>query len=164
MKLSAKSFTLLATICLLAFAVCKTPTEISREYGSYGFATQCIGTDPDGNQILRTWGNGISKAKAIEQAKRKAVETVILKGINDGAGGCDRRPLVNEVNAREKYEEYFNAFFREGGAYNKYVTLEEKRTSRIKSQNAEMEAWSVVVIVKLPQLKQRLIDDNMISK
>lgn len=164
MKLIIKLMMSAAIVCMIAFAACKTPTNISNEYGSYGFNTTCMGVDPNGGQILRTWGNGINKAKAIEQAKRNAVETVLLKGIVDGNGQCDKRPVINEVNAREKYETYFNAFFRDGGAYNKYVRLEESRTSRIKSKSSEMEAWSVVVIVDRSALKARMIEDNVIPR
>lgn len=89
---------------------------------------------------------------------------VIFKGITSGSGDCNKRPIVNEVNAREKYETYFQAFFREGGAYNRYVSLEENRTSRIKSKSSTMEAWSVVVIVDREALRQRLIEDNVIDR
>lgn len=159
--MNSKIILLIATVVTLALGSCKTPTTISNEYASAGFDVTCMGVDPDGTQTLRSWGNGISKDKAIEQAKRRAVETVIFDGIT-GTGDCDKRPLVTEVNARERYETYFNAFFREGGAYNKYVTLEEKRTSRLKSSNSSMEAWGVVVKVNRSALKARLRDDNVI--
>lgn len=154
----------LGACAVLMLSGCKTPTEISSEYASYGFETECLGLDPDGSQTLRTWGNGISKSKAIEQARRNAVETVIFKGITAGTGDCSKRPLVNEANARERYEDYFNSFFRADGAFNRYVTLEEKRTSRIKSKNTSQEAWSVVVKVDRSALRQRLISDNVISE
>lgn len=157
-----KSLTIAVAALALAVTSCKTPTEVSDEYATYGFNTTCLGVDPNGNQTLRTWGNGISKAKAIEQAKRNAVSEVLFNGITNGNGECDKRPIVNQVNAREKHEDYFQAFFRDGGAYNKYVTLEEKRTSRIKSRNSTMEAWSVVVIINRRGLRDRMIQDHII--
>lgn len=154
----------LGATMLLAMGACKTPTKIANEYATYGFETECLGTDPDGTQMLRTWGKGVNKAAAIEQAKRNAVEAVIFKGITAGTGDCNKRPVCNVVNAREKYEDYFNAFFRDGGAFNKYVRLNEKRTSRIKAANASTEAWSVVVVVDRTALRERLIQDNVIEK
>lgn len=159
-----KKLILMATVAAtLALAGCKTPTTISGEYASTGFPVTCMGVDPDGTQALRSWGTGINKSKAIEQAKRRAVEAVIFDGITTGSGECNKRPLVTEVNARERYEDYFNAFFAEGGAFNRYVTLEEKRTSRLKSTNSSMEAWGVVVRVNRTELKKRLADDNVIK-
>lgn len=155
----------LPLVALLLSAVsCKTATKVSNEYAGYGgYKTECLGIDPDGTQRLRTWGQGANKEQAMEQAKRKAVEAVIFSGIIDGVQGCNKRPLVNEVNAREKYEDYFNTFFRDGGAYNLYVRLDEKRTSRIKSQNSAQEAFGVIVSVDRSALRKRLIDDNVID-
>lgn len=158
-----KSFLLVVGTAVMLWS-CKTPTNVSSEYANYGFEIECLGLDPDGSQTIRTWGSGINKSKAIEQAKRNAVEAVIFKGITAGTGDCNKRPLVNEANARERYEDYFNRFFAQGGAYNRYVRLEEKRTSRIKSKNSSMEAWSVVVKIDRTALRQRLENDNLISK
>lgn len=152
----------LFSLLLVIMVSCKTPTKISGEYATAKFNTECLGADPNGIQTLRAWGNGINKNRAIEQAKRNAVEAVMFEGIQ-GTGNCNKRPLINEVNARERYENYFNAFFKEGGAYEKYIKLDEKRTSRIKSSNSEMEAWSVVVVVDRSALKERLINDNVIN-
>lgn len=159
-----RNISLLSVAAVCALISCKTPTTISGEYAGYNFGVECVSVNSDGTQTLRSWGNGKDKSAAIEQAKRNAVETVMLKGITAGSGNCNKRPLVNEVNAREKYEDYFNAFFGDGGAYNKYVSLNEKRTSRIKSTNSTVEAWSVVVTVDRSALRKRLIDDNVISQ
>ncbi len=151
------------SVILLGFSSCKTQTHISNEYATSRFKVECMGVDPEGMQTLRSWGNGINKDKAIEQAKRRAIETVIFSGITSGTAECNKRPLVNEPNARKRYEDYFNAFFSDGGAFNNYVQLEERRTSRIKSANSSMEAWGVVVIVDRTSLKKRLTDDNVIK-
>ena len=34
----------------------------------------------------------------------------LMSGIREGVSGCNMRPLVTEVNARERYEDYFNVF------------------------------------------------------
>lgn len=155
---------LFAAVFIMCSTSCKTPTVISGENAYAEFTTQCLGVNASGVQTLRTFGTGINKGKAIEDAKRNAVETVIFKGVVDGPGNCNKRPIVNTPNAREKYEDYFNAFFREGGAYNKYVSLEEKRTSRIKASSNSMESWGVVVNVDRTALRERLINDNVIER
>lgn len=164
MKFRILAANFICAVMLLLGSGCKTNTVINDEYAFQQFEVTCLGVDPGGYQMLRSWGQGRSKADAIEQAKRRAVETVIFEGINSGTSECNKRPIVNQANARERYEEYFNAFFREGGAYNKYVTLNETRTSRIKAKNTTLESWSVVVLVNRTALRNRLADDNVISK
>lgn len=150
-------------VAALSLVGCKSSTTVSDEYASVQkFEVVCLGSNHDGTQTLRSWGKGSSKSDAIENAKRNAVETVIFKGINSG-GDCDKRPLVNQANARELYEDYFNAFFKKGGAYAKYVKLDEKRTSRINASGTSQEAWGVVLTVDRAALKKRLADDNLID-
>lgn len=150
-------------IVLIGFSSCKTPTQVSSEYAYANFQTECLGVELDGSQTLRVFGKGKNKADAIEQAKKNAVRDVLFKGINAGSGECSQRPLVNEVNAQEKYAYYFNPFFKDKGSYLKYVKLDEKRLSRIKSSNNTQENWGVVVTVDCTALQQQLINDNIIK-
>lgn len=158
-----KSCALYAGGLLLMLSACKTPTKIDNTYATQSFAVSCMGVDPNGIQTLRTWGNGINREKAMAQAERRAVEAVIFSGITDGSYGCEKRPILNEVNARERYEDYFNRFFSDNGPYTRFVSLEEKRCSRIKSKSSSMEAWGAVVQVDRSALKQQLINDNILK-
>ena len=151
------------TVAMLAVTGCKTPIDVDKHLSYAKFETECLGVAGDGTQTLRVWGEGKNRQEAIDQAKRNAVRDVIFKGITAGSGECNKRPLVTEVNAHEKYEDYFNAFFSQGGAYNKYVTLDEKRTSRIRAKGSTLEAYGVVVKVDRAALRQRLNDDNVID-
>ena len=77
----------------------------------YEYDAECLGVELDGSQTLRIWGVGRNKKDAVEQAKKNAVRTVLFKGIHGGLSGCNTKPVILEVNAEEKYEDYFNAFF-----------------------------------------------------
>lgn len=145
------------------FTACKTTTIISPELVNVNFETECLGVELDGTQTLRVFGKGRNKADAIEQAKKNAIRDVLFKGINAGSGDCSKRPLLPVVNAQERYSYYFNPFFRDGGEYTKYVRLDEKRTSRIKSQNSTQENWGVVVTVNRDALQEKLINDDIIK-
>lgn len=152
-----------SVIVSIGLSSCKTPTHISSEYAYANFQTECLGVELDGSQTLRVFGKGKNKADAIEQAKKNAVRDILFKGINAGSGECSQRPLINEVNAQEKYAYYFNSFFKDRGSYLNYVKLDEKRLSRIKSTNNTQENWGVVVTVDRAALQQQLIDDNIIK-
>ena len=90
-----------ATLAAGLSSCSKHTTQIASSAAYANFETRCLGTEQDGSQTLRAWGKGVSKADAIEQAKKNAVADVLFKGIKDN-GPCNTTPLVLEVNARER--------------------------------------------------------------
>ena len=127
-------------------------------------ATECLGVEEDGSQTLRAWGLGKDKDDAQEQARKNAVRDVLFKGIRDGVEGCNVRPLVTEVNAREKYEDYFNRFFKDGGTYKKFVSNKDQKKSMKKVTKTAMGTRGAVVVrVLRPELKARLKKDGIIK-
>lgn len=128
------------------------------------YETECLGVEGDGSQTLRAWGLGRNKADAVEQAKKNAVSDVIFKGIRAGVAGCNMRPIISEVNARERYEEYFDRFFLDGGEYTKFVsTADEKNFSKSASRNKVGARYAVTVRVLRNELREQLKSDGIIK-
>lgn len=138
-------------------------TTKSTAYMTY--ETQCLGVELDGSQTLLAWGEGKNKSDAEEQAKKNAVRDVIFKGINAGKTECTKSPLVNTPNAQQKFEDYFNAFFADGGEYKNYVkTDDHKRRSGDKEHYQYGEKRSVTVRVLRSELKKHLQNDGILPK
>lgn len=149
---------------LLAATGCKTPRTVDSTYAYTNHEVECLGTDLDGTQTLRAWGKGKNKAQAMETAKKNALRAVMFRGITAGTSECNKKPLITEVNAEEKYEDYFNRFFADGGIYKQFTSMtDEKRLSRQKSADNSIENWGIVVRVDRAALKKRLISDNVIN-
>ncbi len=130
------------------------------------FETQCLGVEEDGTQTLRAWGFGKKKKDAVEQAMKNAVRDVLFKGIKEGMDGCNLRPMMTEVNARERHAAYFNKFFADGGKYKSFVSLkdENKKKSRESVQSSLGTRWSVTVRILCPKLREQLVKDKIISQ
>lgn len=125
---------------------------------------RCLGVELDGSQTLRVQGYGRNRSDAKEQAKKNAVWAVVFDGIREGAQGCNMRPLVTEVNARERYEDYFNLFFSDNGEYKKYVSLRDtKKRSGGKSKDKLGYAYDLTIRVLRAELKERLKADKVID-
>lgn len=136
---------------------CASSSEVA---GSYTYKTECFGSKMDGSQRVKAWGTGKDKLNAIEQAKKNAVMDVIFSGITEGKQDCKVRPLVVEVNAREKYEDYFDSFFARGGKYKKFAKLEEEK-DKIKSR--EGITCGVILTVLRSKLKTHLKENGIIK-
>lgn len=119
-------------LLLLVLIGCST-----KEIASFhSFESECLGIELDGSETVRAWGKGKNRSDAIEQAKKNAVRDVLFKGIIAGSRECSIRPLLTEVNAQERYAHYFNAFFKDGGEYLNYISMEDKKNnSNVKSSN-----------------------------
>ncbi len=155
-----------AAACLIALSAiaggCRGKQDISSTYSLFKFDTTCVGSNGDGSETLRAWGTGPSIDIAIEQAKKNAVNDVIFKGIK-GEKGCNQNAIVTEVNARERYEEYFDRFFADGGEYSKFVTeTSNKDKSRIKSKGNSRENYGVIVTIQRSALRDQLRRDGII--
>lgn len=151
----------LILFALVLLAGCATKTETVH----YTYKTQCMSLELDGSQTLLAWGNGKNRSDAVEQAKKNAVNDVLFNGILDGKPGCEVKPLVPEVNARQKYEVYFNRFFADGGLYDAYLNLkDEKAGSREKKKGDYSVTYSVTVRVLRSELKERLIADGILKQ
>ena len=125
---------------------------------------RCLGVELDGSQTLRVQGYGRNRSDAKEQAMKNAVWAVIFDGIRDGVEGCDTRPLVTKVNAKERYEDYFNLFFADNGEYKKYVSLRDtKKRSGGKSKDKLGYAYDLTIRVLRAELKARLKADSIID-
>lgn len=128
------------------------------------FQVHCLGIEMDGSQTLRVSGYGRKRSDAREQAKKNAVWAVIFYGVHEGAKGCNTKPLVTEVNARERHEDYFNSFFADEGPYLEYVSLEDrKRGSTTHKKDDLGVTYHLTLRVLCPQLKKRLKDDGIIK-
>ena len=154
---------LILAIAVLASALCANAASNSTN-AYYNTETECLGVERDGSQTLRVWATGRNRNDAREQCKKDAVYYVIFKGIQSGVGGCNKKPLVNEVNAEEKYQYYFNTFFKDGGEYKKYISMEDTRTlTRKRDRRVEQIKYGLTVRVLRAELQQRLIEDGIIK-
>jgi hypothetical protein len=104
----------------------------------------------------------------VEQAKKNAVRDVIFKGIIEGKQDCNQKPIVFEINAQEKYEDYFNTFFADGGEYKNFISLKDERIfdkiSRDRKKTSESVTNGIVVRVLRSELKKKLITDSIIKQ
>jgi hypothetical protein len=147
---------------VLSLGACKSAKKSVGSY--YTSEIECMGTELDGSETLLTWGTGKNKKDALAQARKNAVKAVLFKGVTKGYNGCSMRPLITEVNAMRKYEDYFNSFFKDGGAYTEFVSNKDTRKSSMTGEaNNNQHKYGIVVRVLRAELKNKLIEDNILK-
>lgn len=158
----------LKTLALIAFFTVSATYAQKKNAGNYTYKTECMGVELDGSQTLKAWGNGRNRSDAVDQAKKNALRDVIFNGINEGKTECNTKPLVFEVNAQEKYEDYFNRFFADSGIFKNFISLRDERIfdklSRDKKKARESVTHGLIVRVLRTELKEKLIADGIIKQ
>lgn len=154
-------------LILFLCALTSVTVSIAQKTSVYAYTNntlECLGTDLDGSQTIRVSGIGRTRADSREQCRKNAVWAVIFNGVTGGIGNCNMRPLINEPNAEEKYEDYFNIFFTDNGEYLKYCSMQDNKKFSQKKAKAKTHAnYTYTVRVFRSQLRQRLIEDGVLK-
>lgn len=156
------------TLLVVSATYCSAQKKKASMAGEYKYESECMGVEGDGSQTLKAWGTGNSKNDAVEQAKKNAVRDVLFKGIRNGKSECNVKPVINEVNAQEKYEDYFNKFFSDDGPYKNFISMNDEPISVVggkvsdRKRMADGVQYGVIVQVRRAELKQQMIKDNIL--
>lgn len=167
MNSNMKNFKILcAAACslILLLGSCRGNKNVSESLSYYDFGTSYVNASPSGMVTIRSWGSGPDKSQAIEEAKKNAVADMLFKGFKGAPAGYMTQPIVTEVNARERYAEYFDRFFAKGGEYKKFVKeTSGSDDSRTKSKSGGRENFGVTVTIDRPALAKQMREDGIIK-
>ncbi len=145
---------------MLSFAGCGP----KRSQAFYTAPSQLISANYDGTYVIRVQVRARNAAIAFTDAQRKAVEEVIFSGVKSATDGQpDLKPLCFDMNAREKNEQYFRAFFQDNGPWTRYAGLMDKRLGTTRYQRTGMQSVTTITVsVDRDALRDRLINDGII--
>jgi len=154
------------TFCCLVLGTASCDPQ--RKIAAYNtHQTECMGIEMDGSQTVKAWGTGRNRHDAVEQAKKNAVRDVLFNGIVAGKAECQIKPVLAEVNVRERNEAYFNKFFADGGEFRKFLSLRDEkirhRFFRDKQLAKDRVNRSVIVRVDRPGLIEKMKQDGILK-
>lgn len=157
-----KKLSLIIAVIAMIFAGCGP----KRSQAYYDAPSQLLSANYDGSYVIRVQVRARNAAIAFTDGQRKAVQEVIFDGVKAGSNGIsDLKPLCFDKNAREKYEDYWNAFFQDNGEWTNYASLKDKRTTTTRYQrDGRQMIETVTVTVMRAELKQKLQEDGIIPK
>lgn len=144
---------------IISFFACKTKETYSVA-GYYKNETECLDNRLDGSLILKAWGRGKNEHDGVEQAKKNALKDVLFNGIKKNQDYI--KPLIIEVNAETKYEDYWNKFFSTNGLYLNFVSL-QKGVKKTELKSGEEVTYGIMVRVLRQNLKKQLLADNILK-
>lgn len=112
---------LLLLACALGVSA-GTKKKAEKDTNHFRYELECAGNAAQGMYLVKVWSYSRKAAVAAEQCKKNAVHGIIFKGYS-GANGCvAQRPLAANPGVEAEYADFFDAFFKDGGEYQKYVS------------------------------------------
>lgn len=154
---------ILAVICVMLSVDVHAQGKYNNVIANADFPTEFIANDLDGAIVLRAWAKGRNRPDAKKKARKNAVHDVIFVGVK--GAGLASKPLLLEVNAEEKYEDYFNAFFADDGPYAEFVSIQDKKIGSNKRYTTKVNtSYATTVTVYRAALKQKLIADGILKQ
>ena len=159
------SKTIFKTCLLSCFLIlCSCGTQKTTAYSSV--ETSCIATELDGSFTLRVEGRGRNAVDAYKEAGKQAVYDILFTIIpcRNGATRNIQPVFVTMRRAYNENEAYFNAFFADGGEYEKFISMKEKRelSSIYQRTNAQTACVTTVCVFK-DKLREKMIQDGILK-
>ena len=106
---------------------------------------------------------GENRRDALAQAQINAVREVIFTGVTVPNNPMLSRPLLYEVNAQEKYADFFNDFFKKNGTYRMFVDDTKRKGRSDINWNAAQAKVSTTIRVERAELKAYLQAQGIIQ-
>ena len=161
-----KILTLLAVV-LCIFGASAQQKKADKQTAQWRYEIQpVVGEAAQGTALVRIWTYSKSNKVAISQAAKNAVHAIMFKGYpasNDGTRIVGREPLIADPAIEEKKAEYFEEFFKEGGAYQRYVSFVNNGVpDQILKVNKEYKI-GITVVIMIDQLRERLEQDGILA-
>lgn len=155
----------IAILMIAVGAMLLTACGVQNSQAYYDYKSQLIGSEMDGTYTIRAYGRARNAVDAYVQARKQAVSDVLFEGVQAASGNLTNlRPLLLDKNAKTRHEDYFNRFFADGGEFEQYASMKERRL--MSSKYARTHAQSVAqvtVCVDRAALKQKLINDGILK-
>ena len=81
-----------------------------------------------GSVLVKVWSYSKSKDIALTQAGKNAVHAVLFKGVpalnTSTARVPAQKPIITDINVDKVHADFFEAFFQDGGDYNRFVNFQ----------------------------------------
>ena len=151
-------------LCTLVLSLASCGAKRSQAF--YDQPSRVLSADFNGTYVVRTQVRSKDAVTAFYDAQRKVVKEIIFDGIQAANNGVsDLKPLCLDMNAQEKYEDYWNAFFSDGGPWKQFTNYSKRRvvTTRYERDGRQMIETGTVTVDRAG-IKKKLQEDGIIPK
>lgn len=142
----------------------KASKKANEQTAEWRYEIEPVTTGAQGTVVVKVWSFSKYTSVAAGQSKKNAVHGVIFKGIPTKDRVQGKRALVSAAESGE-HSDFFDAFFADGGDYQRFVTLTTQGTADevLKTDKREYKVGTTVT-VQYNDLRTFLEEQGIIKK
>jgi hypothetical protein len=106
----------------------KSHKDADKQTQQWRYELEAAGAGSAGTYQVKVWSYSKDVKTAIEQAKKNAIHGCIFRGFAANGRIQQQGPLTTNPNLESEKEDFFKAFFADGGKYLKYVSISNQGT------------------------------------
>lgn len=118
-----KLLLLAAALLVVAGASASSRKLKNSDTQKFQYEIEGVNNGLQGSYLVKVWSYSARPKADIETCKKNAVHGVIFKGYAGTQNASPQRPLIADPGTELEHAEFFDLFFKDGGEYNKYVTI-----------------------------------------
>lgn len=118
-----KLLLLAAALLVVAGASASSRKLKNSDTQKFQYEIEGVNNGLQGSYLVKVWSYSARPKADLETCKKNAVHGVIFKGYAGTQNARPQRPLIADPGTELEHAEFFDLFFKDGGEYNKYVTI-----------------------------------------
>jgi len=129
----------------------------------FRYEIECAGVGNAGTYLVKVWSYSKKPIVAFDQAKKNAVHGVLFKGFS-ASDVCRQaqKPIVTDPAVEQEQAKFFKKFFRDGGAFLRYVNSSGNTATGTVKIGKEYKV-STIISVSKDQLRKDLEEAGIIK-
>jgi len=141
----------------------KAKKKADKDTHIFRYEIECAGVGNAGTYLVKVWSYSKKPTVAFDQAAKNAVHGILFKGF-PASNACHQgqKSIAANSTVEQEQAEFFKNFFRDGGAYLKYVNSAGNTATGVVKIGKEYKVSRVISVSK-DQLRKDLEDAGIIK-
>lgn len=160
-------FALILCVPFLAFSQKKKQKQANQDTENWRYEIESVEVGLQGTVVVKVWSYSSKPAIASSQARKNAVHGVVFKGLAAKDRIPAKKPLVPDLDAQDKYADFFDSFFADNGDFMRFVTLTNNgavEAGDVMKVDKKTYKVGIVVTVNYGELRKALEEKGIVKK
>ena len=122
--------------------------EAKDDATEWRYDIECAGSGEQGTYLIKVWTYSKKANVPSDLMKKNAVHGIIFRGFSGQQGCTSQKPIAQTPSVYQEKEDFFKAFFANGGTFLKYANITSPTPETVKVGKNEYKVGVVISVSK----------------